>query len=312
MLEGGWSNTIVGIDAGRGGGDDPYNYYGYVTERNTMLGCQAGYMLLNGNNNVFIGYQAGAAETGASNKLYIANSWGTALIYGDFSSGRIGLGTLAPGYKLDVVGDINISAGSNFKINGTNLSASTLGAEPALTKGNLTANSPISLSATQQVIGGAAVISISEATTSAKGAVQLSDSYIGTSQILATTEKALTDGLATKVTGSGFSTGKIFKTSTGNIVTTSKGFELNFDRTNSKIVINNTNKDYSCYYWYQSQSGAVSAGGSGSVFWNVPLEIVVEDHQGFEFHLSDYEGTCVCSVWIQFEHGRLMGHYTLY
>ena len=42
--------------------------------------------------------------------------------------------------------------------------------------------------------------SITAATTSATGSVQLSDSYIGTSQTLATTEKALSDGLATKVT----------------------------------------------------------------------------------------------------------------
>jgi hypothetical protein len=69
--------------------------------------------------------------------------------------------------------------------------------EPSLTKGNLTATSPIALDQTRQVIGGAAVISIADATTSVKGAVQLSNSYSGTSQVLAVTEKALSDGLAT-------------------------------------------------------------------------------------------------------------------
>ncbi len=42
-------------------------------------------------------------------------------------------------------------------------------------------------------------LDINSATTSIEGVVQLSNSYIGTSQVLATTEKALTDGLATKL-----------------------------------------------------------------------------------------------------------------
>lgn len=315
MLEGGWSNTIVGIDAGRGGFDDPTNYHGYVTERNTILGCQAGYMLLNGNNNVFIGYQAGAAETGTSNKLYIANGSGSALIYGDFSSGRIGLGTLSPGYKLDVVGDINVSSG-NFKINGTNLSASALGAEPALTKGNLTATGPISLNATQQLIGGPAVISITDATTSAKGAVQLSNSYAGVSQSLATTEKALTDGLATKATGSGLTMGKIYLTNSGEIISTAAGsFTLTFDRINEWFLITNNNSSIECSYWYTSQIGATSGGNTGNLNPTESYKIngLNTDFSGYEIHFGQANGaTGWCSVWLQFYHGRLVGHYIIY
>jgi hypothetical protein len=116
FLENGWSNTIVGIDAGRGGADNPYNYLGYWTERNTFLGCQAGRNLLNGNNNVFIGYQAGYGETGVSDKLYISNSSSNTIIYGDFLTGNIGLGTTTLTKKLNVTGEVgvsgNISAGS--------------------------------------------------------------------------------------------------------------------------------------------------------------------------------------------------------
>jgi len=61
---------------------------------NTALGASAGYNNSNGSGNLFLGYQAGYNETG-SNKLYIANSQNTSLIYGDFSTGMLGLGGTA-------------------------------------------------------------------------------------------------------------------------------------------------------------------------------------------------------------------------
>ena len=62
-------------------------------------------------------------------------SWTSYLFLGGESPylGRLGVGTSTPGYKLDVVGDINISSGSKYKINGTNLSAADVGAEPSRT-----------------------------------------------------------------------------------------------------------------------------------------------------------------------------------
>ncbi len=38
--------------------------------------------------------------------------------------GNVGIGTIAPNYKLDVAGDVNVTG--NFKVNGTNISASAL------------------------------------------------------------------------------------------------------------------------------------------------------------------------------------------
>ena len=72
---------------------------------NTFVGRFAGGSLENGSNNVFLGYMAGEGETG-SGKLYISNDSDTSstLIYGDFSNGRIGLGTLSPERKLHIRG----------------------------------------------------------------------------------------------------------------------------------------------------------------------------------------------------------------
>jgi hypothetical protein len=69
------------------------------------VGKSAGLNNATGHGNVFIGKEAGYNETG-SNKLYIANTKDTSdvLIYGDFSTGNIGLGTLNPNAKLEVQG----------------------------------------------------------------------------------------------------------------------------------------------------------------------------------------------------------------
>ena len=51
---------------------------------NTVLGSLAGYKNKTGSSNVFIGYKAGYKEKG-SQKLYIANSSKSPLVYGDFN-----------------------------------------------------------------------------------------------------------------------------------------------------------------------------------------------------------------------------------
>jgi len=110
----GYWNTFLGMSAGRfnetglfntfiGAGAGLWHTTGHT---NTFLGTGTGYMNLAGSGNVFIGNGAGYWEDG-SNKLYIANESDTSavLIYGDFSSGKVGLGTMAPSTKLSVVHD---------------------------------------------------------------------------------------------------------------------------------------------------------------------------------------------------------------
>jgi len=92
----GYGNTFVGFAAGR------WNTTG---NENTCLGDAAGHDNKTGSGNVFIGYEAGYYETG-SNKLYIANNKTTPLIYGNFSTGRVGINNTGPQGALDVNGSI--------------------------------------------------------------------------------------------------------------------------------------------------------------------------------------------------------------
>jgi hypothetical protein len=323
FLDNGTGNTIIGTDAGRAGLDpDPWVPRGYVSDYNTIIGNNAGYNITEGDNNVFIGFSAGSSattgsgnvflgtsagssETG-SNKLYIANSSGTALIYGDFASGRIGLGTLSPAYKLDVVGDVNITG--NFRVNGTPIATS-------LTTGDLTASGPVSVSPTRQVVGGAAVISIADASTSEKGAVMLSNKYDGESEILATTEKALSDGLATKVNGAGIRIVNVNLTADGSIVTNSiSKYILYWKAGNDWIELVNEGS-VRCIYWYQTQTSATTKGESGSIDPGYSTKIIVPsniDFQGCEIHFGPVDGSSGwCSVWLQYYDGVLVGHYIL-
>jgi hypothetical protein len=92
----GGGNTAVGYWA---------DYWNQKGSRNTMIGFMAGFGTIphDKSGNVFIGYGAGYDETG-DNKLYIANDdTSTPLIYGDFSAGRVGIGT-NPSEALDVSG----------------------------------------------------------------------------------------------------------------------------------------------------------------------------------------------------------------
>lgn len=150
LFEKGSSNTFVGTDAGEGGPGDVYDHstllYG---DNNTALGFQAGNLITGGDNNVyigsksgsanesgsgnvFIGFESGASETG-SNKLYIANANTAApLLYGDFATGRLGIGTKTLSEKLNVAG------GASFS--GTIVAASLTGNVTGDVTGNLAGN----------------------------------------------------------------------------------------------------------------------------------------------------------------------------
>jgi hypothetical protein len=112
----GSNNTFIGKECGVTNSNGAYNtYLGYQAGHasvsgvwNCFLGNKAGYSNATGGLNVFLGNSAGYNETGSS-KLYIDNSSTSApLIYGDFSTdklginGWLGVGTNTPAYPMEL------------------------------------------------------------------------------------------------------------------------------------------------------------------------------------------------------------------
>ena len=75
----------------------------------SFSGDIADYITHTGDTNTYFGFP--------SDDTFIINTNGTERLRAN-SSGNIGIGTASPGYKLDVNGDINMSTGSSFRING--------------------------------------------------------------------------------------------------------------------------------------------------------------------------------------------------
>ncbi|OQA82239.1 MAG: hypothetical protein BWY29_00945 [Microgenomates group bacterium ADurb.Bin238] len=79
--------------------NDATGWWGKDTEgrNNIGIGYGAGDNITTGSNNLIIGYNVDAPLATGDNQLNIGNA-----IYGNLSSGNVGIGTTSPGYKLDV------------------------------------------------------------------------------------------------------------------------------------------------------------------------------------------------------------------
>jgi hypothetical protein len=128
--ETGNENTFVGQNSGYNNvGESQNTYIGMAAGNNahggsnTYIGKSAGGMS-SGSNNVFIGYMAGYNEDN-SNRLYINNtSSSPPLIYGQFTTGTVGIGTITPSAKLHA-----------FNESGTAIKGESNGLMPTAIKG---------------------------------------------------------------------------------------------------------------------------------------------------------------------------------
>ena len=84
---------------------------------NTAIGAAAGFSNETGSGNVFLGLLAGYNETG-SDRLFIANSDASTLIYGQFDTGRVCINCTNPSGALDVNGSVRVRSESSLWVSG--------------------------------------------------------------------------------------------------------------------------------------------------------------------------------------------------
>ena len=87
--------------------------------------------------------------SGADSLYYRSNvEVGTANLFVDTMTGNVGVGTSTPGYTLDVNGNINISSGNTYKINGNDVQYLASVNAVSVTTGDADTNASVSLGGT--------------------------------------------------------------------------------------------------------------------------------------------------------------------
>jgi hypothetical protein len=128
----GYESTFVGQGSGQANSTGYENAFfgqnsGYSNTtgyRSAFLGYKSGYSNTMGANNIFLGYKSGYSNISGNNNIIIGNAIDApnpttsnfltigGIINGDLSTGNVGIGTTAPGAKLDIAGNIKISDGT--------------------------------------------------------------------------------------------------------------------------------------------------------------------------------------------------------
>lgn len=163
-------NTVVGNQAGKGLTGNSYSnnaLFGYQAgfglttgSQNILLGYQAGSNITSGSNNIIIGYTTSAPSATGNNQVVIGSQ---NLFYGDLTNNRVGIGTVTPGQKLEVNGNIAIPATSltaGVVYSGTNRFLHNFGTQNVFL-GKLSGNLTLSGSVNNTAVGDSTLISIS-------------------------------------------------------------------------------------------------------------------------------------------------------
>jgi len=100
------TSVAIGAEAG-------YGVIGQANQNNVLVGYQAGYGLTTGSQNLMLGFRVGSTTTSGSNNILIGSVLARSVtdsnflnignsIYGDLSTGYVGIGTTTPGTLLSI------------------------------------------------------------------------------------------------------------------------------------------------------------------------------------------------------------------
>ena len=330
-LTSGGSNTLIGSLAGYNHTDQAFNVMigtasgfhinasGWSGSFNTFMGINSGYQIRNSRDNVFIGTNAGYWLDNGRGNTFIGIDAGR-------SRGDPPSGTEWP-YRSDVYANYNIFMGYRAGYNITNGDNNlAIGYEAGYSNADGSGNVFLGYQAGRNETGSNKLyVANSASNPLIYGDFSTKQLGINTTTLTKTLNVGgdadisgtLTAASITAQSVNGMNSGRIFLNANGIIVSiVSENFDLVWDNKDGTISIMNNNDKNSCNFWAKKIEGTTITGRSGIVppkdHANV-LSSTNTDNNGFEIHFGRADNTGkLCSVWLQYFNGALVGHYIIY
>jgi len=330
-LTSGGSNTLIGSLAGFNHTNQAFNVMigtasgfhinasGWSGSFNTFMGINSGYQIRNSRDNVFIGTNAGYWLDNGTGNTFIGIDAGR-------SRGDPPSGTEWP-YRPEVNATYNIFMGYRAGYNITNGDKNlAIGFESGYSIADGTGNVFLGNQAGKFETGSNKLY-IANSATNPLVYGDFSSKQLGINTTNLT--KTLTVGGDADISGTltasnitaqsvnGMSSGRIFLDATGPIVSiNSENFSLDWDCKEQYIHIINYSDSKFCNFWAKKIEGTTITVNSGIVANGNDVIVLSEtntDNNGFEIHFGRADNTGkLCSVWLQYFNGALVGHYIIY
>lgn len=326
-LTSGNHNTLIGTNAGYNLSDQEYNVMigtssgsninasGWSGSFNTFMGINSGYQIRNSRDNVFLGTNAG---------YWLDNGRGNTFVGIDAGRSR-GEGSWP--YRPEVNAEYNTFMGYRAGYNITNGDNNlAIGYEAGYNAADGTGNVFLGYQAGKNETGSNKLYIANSAVNPLLygdfAARQLGINTTALTKTLnvggdADISGTLTAANITAQSVNGMSTGRIFLNRKDIIINIEGGrFVLEWDNGDGVILITNNSDELLCNYWAMKISGTTTTGKSGEVPPRERVSVISEtnlNNNGFEIHFgkADETGT-LCSVWLQYFNGALVGHYQIY
>ncbi|MGQ9619534.1 MAG: hypothetical protein ACUVTX_00935, partial [Bacteroidales bacterium] len=336
-LTSGSDNTLIGTSAGLNHTNQQYNVLigtasgynlnasGWNGSFNTFIGINSGYQIRNSRDNVFIGTNAGYWLDNGRGNTFVGIDAGRSGGPHDYDPGITGNYNIFVGYRAGYNiknGDNNLSIGYESGYNNTDGSGNVfLGYQAGK---NETGSNKLYLANSENnnlIYGDFSTKQVGINTTTLNKTLNVGgDAEITGTLTAASVIAPVTGNVTGNLSGNvnGMSMGRVFLEEDGLIISLEdNSFLLGWSKRVGEITLHNTSKGFYCNYWLISQSPESSTkGGAGKV--NPESEITLIDNtnidsSGFEIHFGRAEaGGKMCSVWLQFFNGALIGHYIIY